>query len=125
MNDDPIAAFLKALEAAAIEEVDIYADDAVLDASVPNWRFKVKGADAIRAQYAGWFSQPLTFVELRRLPVQDGEFLAYEVEWLDEGVRTRTHHAHQMVVVDGKITADTLWCGGPRSEETLLAEAAG
>lgn len=122
MNDDPVGAFLKAVEAAAIEEIDVYAEDVVLDATVPNWRFKTEGGDAIKTQYAKWFSQPMTFVELRRLPVPDGEFVAYELEWVEEGVRQRVHHAHHIVVHDGKITSDTVWCGGPRPEETLLAE---
>lgn len=122
MKDDPVGAFLKAVEAAAIDEIDVYAEDAVLDATVPNWRFKVEGSEAIRAQYAKWFSEPTTFVELRRFPLPDGEFVAYEVEWVDAGVRTRTHHAHHVVVRDGKVTSDTVWCGGPRPEETLLAE---
>lgn len=44
MDNDPISEFLKAVEAAAIEQTDVYSDDAVLDATVPNWRLCVVGA---------------------------------------------------------------------------------
>ena len=64
MNSDPIGEFLKAVESAAISETDVYAEDAVLDATVPNWRFRVAGAQAIKAEYAAWFSDPATFVTL-------------------------------------------------------------
>lgn len=75
MSDDPIAAFLDAVQTAAVEHADIYADNAVLDATVPNWRFQVRGPDAIRAEYAKWFNEPVTFVELQRIRIPDGELV--------------------------------------------------
>ena len=37
---DPIAAFLAGIEVAALPD-DIFCEDIVLDATVPNWRFRV------------------------------------------------------------------------------------
>jgi len=123
MNSDPIGAFLTAVQAAAIHETDVYAEDAVLDATVPNWRFRAVGPEAIKAEYARWFTEPVTFAALERIPVPDGEFVIYEHEWLQHGVRHRGHHAHRLVVRDGRIASDTVWCGG-KWPEPLLNEMA-
>ena len=119
MNSDPIGDFLKAVETTAIDEADVYAEDAILDATVPNWRLRAVGPQAIRAEYTKWFSDPVTFVALERIPVPDGELVIYEHEWMQDGVRHRGHHAHYLVVRDGKIAADTVWCGGKWPEPLL------
>ena len=123
MNDDPISAFLAAIETATVDEADVFTDDAVLDATVPNWRMRVEGSDAIRAEYAKWFDHPASFIALERIPTPDGEVVLYEHEWLDGGIRHRGHHAHVIVVVDGKIASDTVWCGGKWSESLLQSMA--
>ena len=124
MNNDPISDFLKAVEAAAIDETAVYADDAVLDATVPNWRLHAVGQQAIKAEYTKWFSSPATFVALERVPVPDGELVMYEHEWVQDGVRHRGHHAHHLVVRDPKIASDTVWCGGKWAEPLLNDMAA-
>ena len=124
MNSDPIGEFLQAVQGAAIRETDVYAEDAVLDATVPNWRLKAVGPQAIKAEYAKWFSDPTTFVALERIPVPDGELVIYEHEWMQDGVRHRGHHAHHLVVRDGRIASDTVWCGGKWPEPLLNRMAA-
>jgi hypothetical protein len=52
MHNDAIGDFLKAVEAATIDETDVYADDVVLDATVPNWRLHFVGQQAVKAEYA-------------------------------------------------------------------------
>lgn len=127
MDNDPVGDFLDAVAAADIEKADVYAEEAVLDATVPNWRTRVEGAQAIKAEYAKWFSAPATFVALERIPVPGGELVIYEHEFVEDGVRHRGHHAHHLVVRDGKIAADTVWCGGKWPEPLLgeMAAAAG
>lgn len=124
MNNDPISDFLKAVEAAAIEQTDVYSDDAVLDATLPNWRICLVGPEAIKAEYSKWFCDPAAFVSLERIPVPDGELVIYEHEFMHDGVRHRGHHAHHLVVRDGKIAADTVWCGGKWAEPLLEDMAA-
>src|SRR5580693_6261671 len=63
---DAVGTFLKAVESAAIETCDAWAPDCVLDATVPNWRFHRRGADAIRREYSGWFADAGRFDRLRR-----------------------------------------------------------
>jgi len=91
---------------------------------VPYWRYRVRGAEAIRAEYANWFNEPVTFLELQRIPVPGGELVTYEHEWVENRVRHRGYHAHQIATADGRITADTVWCGGRWPEPLLLDMAA-
>ena len=50
--------FLDAVAAGDGIPDDVYADDAVLDATVPGWRFSARGGPAIAATYASWFADP-------------------------------------------------------------------
>lgn len=102
----------------------LYAVDAVLDATVPGWRFRLDGPDAIAAQYAGWFSEPGTFDELAVLPVLGGAAVRYLVRSHEGGVPYAAHHCHLFEIGDdGLITRDTFFCGGRWGDE-LLAEMA-
>lgn len=120
---DPVAAFLTAVVAGDIASCPSWADDAVLDATVPNWRFTRRGADAVRSEYAGWFARPGRLDELRRLPTADGEVVEYVLSWEEQGVPHAAHHVHVLRVEGGRITADTVMCGG-RWPASLLAEMA-
>jgi len=115
--------FLAAIQAGTIAGCGAWSADAVLDATVPNWRFQLTGPDAIRSEYARWFADPGTFEDLRRLPTQDGEVLDYTLTWTEAGVPHAAHHAHILTVEDGLIAADTVLCGG-RWPASLLAEMA-
>ena len=60
-HSEAIDKFLNAIQTAAIPACDVWSADATLDATVPNWRFHVSGADAIRTEYARWFADPGQF----------------------------------------------------------------
>jgi hypothetical protein len=113
--------FLAAGESATISGCDAWSADATLDATVPNWRFRVRGVDAIRSEYAKWFSDPGAFEQLRRLATDEGEVVEYTFTWTEEGVPHAAHHAHILTIRDGLIVADTVLCGG-RWPAALLAE---
>lgn len=92
---------------------DLYTDDAVLDAVVPNWRFAVTGRDAIAALYGGWFHLSVRFAELRRLAVEGGEVVEYTLHWVEDGVAHASRHVHVLdLAPDGRIASDHVWCGG-------------
>jgi hypothetical protein len=104
---------------------DIYADGAVLDATVPSWRLTAEGADQVAATYSTWFADPGEFEELERRPLADGEVVRYLLTWQQDGVPHAGHHVHLLTTdASGHITRDTVFCGG-RWDAALLAEMAG
>ena len=122
-NMPVIEKFLHAIETATIPGCDVWAGDATLDATVPNWRLHAAGADAIRAEYARWFADPGHFDELRRYSVEGGEaeVVEYTLSWSEDGVPHAGHHLHVLTVRDDLIVADMVFCGG-RWPAALLAE---
>ncbi|MHB1066831.1 MAG: nuclear transport factor 2 family protein [Candidatus Nanopelagicales bacterium] len=116
-----VDAFLSAVERGDVGSCSAWSPDAVLDATVPNWRFRVSGPAAIRQVYSRWFADPGHFEELRRLPIPGGELVEYLLGWTQDGVAHTAHHMHLLDVRDGQIRADTVMCGG-RWPASLMAE---
>jgi hypothetical protein len=103
---------------------DLYTEDAVLDATVPSWRFSARGAHAVSETYAGWFAAPATFEELDRHAVDGGEIVRYFLTWVENGTPHAAHHVHLLATdVTGRIARDTVFCGG-RWDAALLAQMA-
>jgi hypothetical protein len=114
--------FLEAVRTATIPQADVWAPDARLDATVPEWRFTAEGAGAIRETYAAWFNAPGRFEELRRLPTPEGEVVEYLLAWEEGGVPHTAHHAHLLTLDgEGRIASDHVFCGG-RWDAALMAE---
>ena len=130
-NTSAIDKFLSAIQNAAIPSCDAWSADAVLDATVPNWRMHKRGADAIRAEYSKWFADPGHFHELHRYPIDVvpearetgtvGELVEYTLSWQENGVPHALHHMHLLTVKNGAIVSDTVMCGG-RWPASLLAD---
>jgi hypothetical protein len=118
----PVDALLAGIEAAAIPE-GVFCDDAVLDATVPNWRFTTRGADGIRAELSRWYADPGTFGDVRRTPLPDGELVEFSLTWHENGVEHMCHQAHVLRIRDNQVASDTAWCGG-RWPAPLIAEMA-
>ena len=115
--------FLAGITAGAVA-ADLYTDDAVLDAVVPEWRFSVSGAAAIAAEYGRWFAVPGHLEELRRHATATGEVVEYTLCWSEGGVPHAARHVHVLdLAPDGRIAADHVWCGG-RWPADLLARMA-
>lgn len=103
-------------------EPGTFAPAAVLDATVPNWRFTVTGGPAVTSAFAGWYAFPATFEELRRLPLPGGELVEFSLRWEEHGVPHAAHQVHLLELgSDGSIAADRAFCGG-RWDAALLAE---
>jgi hypothetical protein len=117
--------FLDAVATGAGLEAELYAPDATLDATVPGWRFRVRGDQAVAAEYGKWFADPASFEELDRRPIAGGEVLTYTLAWQQDGVPHAAHHCHRIeLTADGThIAADTVFCGG-RWDAALLAQMA-
>jgi hypothetical protein len=113
--------FTSAVEHATLAGADIFCDDVVLDATVPNWRFTVRGATEVRAQLAAWFASPGRYEELRRTEIPGGELVEFVLTWEERGIPHAAHQAHVLRVVNGRIAEDVAFCGG-RWPASLLAE---
>jgi hypothetical protein len=100
---------------------DIYAPDAVFDATVPGWRFAVRTATAIGDQFAEWYREPATFDELDRHVTPTGEVVEYTIAWEEDGVPHAARHVHVLTIdpETDRITADHVWCGGRWSAPVL------
>ena len=116
--------FLEAVCAGHGVPADLFTTDVVLDATVPGWRFTVRGADAVGRQYGDWFKDEAVLEELERLPVDGAEVVTYLLTWVERGVPHAAHHCHNLrIAADGRIAADRFFCGG-RWDAGLLAEMA-
>lgn len=116
--------FLDAITAGDGIPADLYADDAVLDATVPGWRMSARGGAAIARTYGPWFADPGAFTELWREEVPGGEVVRYLLTWEEQGVPHAAHHCHVLATADdGRIVSDTVFCGG-RWPAGLLAQMA-
>ena len=113
---------LAGIEAGAIA-ADTFGDAAVLDATVPNWRFSVHGGPAVREQLGGWYRVPGRFEALRRTPLPDGELVEFTLTWPEQGTRYTCHQVHILTVADDRVTRDTVFCGG-RWPPALVADMA-
>jgi ketosteroid isomerase-like protein len=119
----PIERYLAAIESAAIAGCDAFSPDVTLDATVPNWRFSVRGETGVRAELSRWYADTGSFEELTRTALPTGELVEFTLRWQEGGVPHAAHQAHVIEVADGRITRDRVWCGG-RWPATLLAEMA-
>ncbi len=118
-----IGRFLASIEAGGMPHADTLGDDVVLDATVPNWRFTVRGVGAVRAELARWYADPGTFEDLTRTSVPGGELVTFTLRWQENGVPHAAHQAHVVSVGGQRIVQDQVWCGG-RWPAALLAEMA-
>ncbi|HEV8623582.1 MAG TPA: hypothetical protein VG034_03925 [Acidimicrobiia bacterium] len=103
---------------------DLFAADAELDATVPGWRFRRRGAAAVAGQYTEWFADAAAFEELERRELPGGAVVTYLLTWEEAGVPHAAHHCHVLCFDEaGRIASDQFFCGG-RWNAALLAEMA-
>lgn len=116
--------FLDALASGQGMPAELFAGDAVLDATVPGWRFPLRGAAAVAEKLSAWYCDPGSFEELERRPFDGGETITYTFSAADQGVPYAVHQCHVLhFAEDGRIARDVAFCGGRWGAE-LLAEMA-
>jgi hypothetical protein len=122
---DVIDRFKMAIEGATIPDAaELFAGEAVLDATVPNWRFAVRGRAGVSEELAGWFADPGHFESFTRTEIPGGATLVqFVLTWEEQGEPHMCHQAHLIEQQDGRITRDTVWCGG-RWDSALMAQMA-
>ena len=99
----------------------LFTDDAVLDATVPNWRLRRSGSDAIAAELSTWYHDPGHVDKLSIRDVANGVAVEVDLSWNDDGVPHACHQMHVIRIAEDRIASDTVFCGG-RWPADLLAE---
>jgi hypothetical protein len=122
-GSDAVDRFCDAITAATVDRADVFTDDALLEATVPNWKFSARGATAVRAELGRWFADPGRFEKLRRTPLPDGELVEFEFSWEEQGTTYACRQVHVLRLRDGRIAGDAVWCGG-RWSPALVEEMA-
>ena len=113
---------LDAIEAGTLVPAGVYADSAEVDATVPGWRFTIRGVEAIRSQFATWYADPGHFDEFERIPVPGGEVVRFALSWTEHGVPHQAHQSHLIRLAEsGEIVRHSMFCGG-RWDAALLAQ---
>ena len=116
--------FLAAVSSGTGVPASLLAAEAVLDATVPGWRFEARGSEAVARQYGAWFADAAAFEELERWAVAGGEVVTYLLAWEEGGVPHAAHHCHLLTFDgEGRIVRDRFFCGG-RWDAARLAEIA-
>jgi hypothetical protein len=121
MDIDPVSRFLAAVTAGSGVPADLYSPDAVLDATVPMWRFEAHGPAAIATELSGWYGDPGTLTEVQHSPVPGGVTVRFTLEWTEGGQPWAAHQVHFLATRDDRVIRHEAWCGG-RWPAALLAE---
>ena len=128
MSDWPesISKFVEALRTANWAGLEAaYTDDALFDASVPNWHFQVEGGRAAVDQLSDWFGIAPTVFEPVVTATDDGAVVDFELRRNCPGNPAENHaphlegtrQAHIFRLRDGKIAEQRVYCSGEWLEE--------
>ena len=113
LRTDAVSRFLEAVTAGTGVPQDVFTDDAVLDATIPGFRFAQHGPEHVAGQLSSWFADPGAFTDLERTPLGDGrELVRFLLTWQEAGDEWAAHQSH-LVQLDGeRIRSIEMFCGG-------------
>lgn len=94
----------------------LYAPDAILDVTLPAWRFQLQGRAAIAAQFAHWYEIPARILRWDVRSASWGAVLEAE-EIHDDGIYFR--YTYHLIVEDGEIVRHFVFCPGAWTTEEL------
>jgi ketosteroid isomerase-like protein len=120
---DPVGRLLDAIERGTVVPPGLFDAEAVLDATVPNWRYTRYGEEAVRETMAEWYCHRGTLESLSRTPLPAGELVEFTFHWEEDGVAHAAHQIHVLTLDGGRIVADTVFCGGRWPAPLLACEA--
>jgi hypothetical protein len=105
---------------------DLYGLDAVIDVSVPQWRFQLQGREAIRellreelahleggGRVSGW----------RVTPIDDGLVAEVEVRFVEDGEERQWREVHLFHTKDDAIAEHVNYCTGIWDAATIARHA--
>lgn len=124
---EPVRRFLDTFETQQWDDlVDAYAEDAMWDASVPNWHFQWEGAERCIDQLNEWYAQhPWNVTDLNVIATAEGAALEIELRGRCPGNDEHESHlegtrqAHFFRIEDGRIAEHRVVCAGEWLEDDL------
>jgi hypothetical protein len=121
-----VSRLLAAVTAGTGVPEDLFAEDAVLDATVPGFRFAQHGPGAIAGQLSSWFADPGSFTQLLRTELPDGgELVRFVLTWQEDGDEWAAHQSHVIELDGDRISRVEMFCGGrwDSARQTEIAAA--
>lgn len=118
---ETVDAYLEQLAAARLGSTELLHPEVRWDATVPHWRYRLEGEEAVRKELGRWYSAPLTDAVVVRRPTGDGEVVDHSMRFTEDGVDWTVHHLMVLGVEDGRIRSITVACGG-RWDPALVAQ---
>ena len=122
---DRITSSLRAFDFEGL--ADLYRADALLDVSVPQWRFQLQGRDAIRL----WLREELDEVggagevaAWRATPFSDGLVVEWEVRFTRDGEQHLWREVHLFHTDGEAITEHVNYCTGIWDAATIARQVA-
>jgi hypothetical protein len=116
---EPVQRLLDAIASGAGLPDGLFTADAVLDATVPMWRYETSGGEAVRAELGKWYGFPSHIENVRRRPFPGGEAVEIDISWIESGMPHAGHQLHVLGLSGDRIASDTVFCGGRWSAELL------
>lgn len=124
MTRDVVGELLGAIEVGHGGDADVFTADAEWDATVPDWRYRVRGGRAVRAKFAEWFGEPSHVDRARRFRAGAVEIVELDLRTIENGVPVWAHQVHLFELRDGLIARDVVFCGGSWTAERMAEMAA-
>ena len=110
---DLVTRLLDAVTAGTGVPEGLFHDDAVLDATVPDFRFAQHGPEHVAGQLSSWYADPGAFEHLTRTPLPGGgELVRFVLTWVEGGQTMAAHQVHVIELADDRISRVQMWCGG-------------
>jgi hypothetical protein len=116
---ETVDAYLEELADARLGATDLLHPHATWDATVPHWRYRLDGDEAIRKELGRWYTSPLTDAHVVRHPIEGGEVVDHSMRFEEDGTLFTVHHLMVLAVQDGRIRAITIACGGRWNPELV------
>lgn len=94
----------------------LYAPAAMLDVTLPAWRFQLRGPDAIRDQFRAWYEVPARILRWDVKPARWGAVIEAE-ELHEDGIYFR--YTYHLTIEDGRIARHLVFCPGAWTPEDV------
>jgi len=113
LKTETVSRLLDAVTAGTGIPEELFTPDAVLDATIPGFRFTQVGPAHIAGQMSDWFADPGEFIDLVRTELPDGsELVRFLLTWREHGELWAAHQSHVVELDGDRIRRVEMFCGG-------------